>query len=267
MPAPKGSGSKGLSPRVRGNHGADLESVLGARSIPACAGEPGMVAVGQKQLEVYPRVCGGTRSVAPVDRAACGLSPRVRGEPAPRAAAPSPGWVYPRVCGGTRDPQCGDSQRIGLSPRVRGNRDTRATCGCQPGSIPACAGEPRPTANLWKACWVYPRVCGGTPRNSSRNADTEGLSPRVRGNQTCPTCRCLAKRSIPACAGEPPHCQCHARENPVYPRVCGGTGPRWGRGRCLAGLSPRVRGNLCGSRIRECGARSIPACAGEPMAL
>ena len=50
----------------------------------------------------------------------------------------------------------------------------------------------------------------------------------------------------------------------VYPRVCGGTrnnAPTWGT---IAGLSPRVRGNLhrpdpaCEER------GSIPACAGEP---
>ncbi len=56
----------GLSPRVRGNlrpHavGAELE-----RSIPACAGEPAATAWTKSAPTVYPRVCGGTRGIAPV---------------------------------------------------------------------------------------------------------------------------------------------------------------------------------------------------------
>ena len=51
-------------------------------------------------------------------------------------------------------------------------------------------------------------------------------------------------RSIPACAGEP--------GRPMRGRVA------------VAGLSPRVRGNPAGERIRRCMTGSIPACAGEP---
>ena len=51
---------KGLSPRVRGNHGAPerLPAVIG--SIPACAGEPPGCCPTSLHGEVYPRVCGGT---------------------------------------------------------------------------------------------------------------------------------------------------------------------------------------------------------------
>ena len=52
----------------------------------------------------------------------------------------------------------------------------------------------------------------------------------------------------------------------VYPRVCGGTASH----RCIGtpdeGLSPRVRGNRLRHRGTGGGGRSIPACAGEPMA-
>ena len=34
----------------------------------------------------------------------------------------------------------------------------------------------------------------------------------------------------------------------------------------MKGLSPRVRGNLVGSRLVQDDRRSIPACAGEPVA-
>ena len=117
---------------------------------------------------------------------------------------------------------------------------------------------------------VYPRVCGGTP------APTPGGSK--------------ARRSIPACAGEPcPEVPLNDKPNGLSPRVRGN--------RCSAqqsrmtprrGLSPRVRGNqihvqlAAGARMysvypRVCGGTaiaddvsartwtgSIPACAGEP---
>ena len=91
----------GLSPRVRGNHGA--------------------VGDGPPAERVYPRACGGTRRTAHRSARCWGLSPRVRGNrtqnfvvdggvgsiPA-RAGEPthslSTHWlcsVYPRACGGT----------------------------------------------------------------------------------------------------------------------------------------------------------------------
>ena len=52
----------GLSPRVRGNLGTLLGLYNRRRSIPACAGEPWSVFVRHSQIQVYPRVCGGTPS-------------------------------------------------------------------------------------------------------------------------------------------------------------------------------------------------------------
>ena len=74
-------GSKGLSPRVRGNPPrAALEAARG-RSIPACAGEPGITVSATSRNEVYPRVCGGTAGARFADCTKYGLSPRVRGNP------------------------------------------------------------------------------------------------------------------------------------------------------------------------------------------
>ena len=50
----------GLSPRVRGNHLLSRAYQLLLRSIPACAGEPGITYPCRTRCKVYPRVCGGT---------------------------------------------------------------------------------------------------------------------------------------------------------------------------------------------------------------
>ena len=72
---------------------------------------------------------------------------------------------------------------------------------------------------------------------------SEGLSPRVRGNQ-CVTGRSSGhSRSIPARAGEPHHSNDHMYMYTVYPRACGGTMYSVASLATLPGLSPRVRGN------------------------
>ena len=92
---------------------------------------------------VYPRVCGGTRSVRKgLPCVADGVYPRVCGGTGFATVSLKYATVYPRVCGGTLLPLYYDGKRTGLSPRVRGNRASADISGCAIGSIPACAGEP-----------------------------------------------------------------------------------------------------------------------------
>ena len=111
----------GLSPRVRGKRPCKRQSPTAPRSIPACAGEAAVAVILTILTTVYPRVCGGSRPVAPSSAPSSGLSPRVRGKrcrpppghrfprsiPACAGEAPAlrepppPSWVYPRVCGGS----------------------------------------------------------------------------------------------------------------------------------------------------------------------
>ena len=255
--------SYSLSPRVRGNPRPGLSRHRPGRSIPACAGEPVTAEPQERQIPVYPRVCGGTcprRRECPAGR---GLSPRVRGNLAMLQAAvdlvgsipacagepgqipPGDGLaeVYPRVCGGTRSSSFPLLAVVGLSPRVRGNQRRCDGEGDKVGSIPACAGEPRVTSGAVIAWRVYPRVCGGTWPRVVDDRSSEGLSPRVRGNPTLRMWINRGKRSIPACAGEPPPFHAAGILPQVYPRVCGGTPYFGGVHAAARGLSPRVRGN------------------------
>ena len=116
---------QGLSPRVRGNRAGAGSADAGGGSIPACAGEPPMSRAAPAPAWVYPRVCGGTAPLLPLESQRRGLSPRVRGNlrrrrgtsgksrsiPAcagePRQTFPARRLrqVYPRVCGGTHGAQ------------------------------------------------------------------------------------------------------------------------------------------------------------------
>ena len=151
--------------------------------------------------------------------------------------------VYPRVCGGTAQRAIRRSIKLGLSPRVRGNQPARLRNLSVRGSIPACAGEPRPGSALSSQAAVYPRVCGGTASPSTCTSTTSGLSPRVRGNQGGRGRSLGMLRSIPACAGEPCPDDAPRLSLEVYPRVCGGTNDLRKHMLSTEGLSPRVRGN------------------------
>ncbi len=111
---------------------------------------------------------------------------------------------------------------------------------------------------------VYPRVCGGTVSCRLPCISVRGLSPRVRGNRRSPEQRPVSRRSIPACAGEPPPPLPEKLPVRVYPRVCGGARLPASAWRCSSGLSPRVRGSPHSWPTGLPGPGSIPACAGEP---
>ena len=213
----------GLSPRVRGNHGVAVMGGIKGGSIPACAGEPRRILEHLEFRTVYPRVCGGTGTRTGYGAFVEGLSPRVRGnrssdtsmtrsrgsipacagEPLLLAVRKSATEVYPRVCGGTFPCQSARGSVPGLSPRVRGNPFDPQVLENLPGSIPACAGEPRFRPPLIARLRVYPRVCGGTGTAETSAKTMCGLSPRVRGNLVQLGQGVLLARSIPACAGEP----------------------------------------------------------------
>ena len=234
---------KGLSPRVRGNPAHSAGHTQSERSIPACAGEPACWSRESLILAVYPRVCGGTSSHFAVSWRDKGLSPRVRGNP---TAQPEDPWVqrsipacagepyrldvfrgdrrvYPRVCGGTWSVRNGTRRATGLSPRVRGNLPRSYITIIPERSIPACAGEPLPATIRSSPRAVYPRVCGGTDFSLDAGTELYGLSPRVRGNLDRVADALPRRRSIPACAGEPPVRRGSCCPTRVYPRVCGGT--------------------------------------------
>ena len=109
-------------------------------------------------------------------------------------------------------------------------------------------------------------MCGGTGGCAILGIAV-GLSPRVRGNPARPRASPDCPGSIPACAGEPPDDRRRPPCPEVYPRVCGGTAASGGGVSECPGLSPRVRGNPPESAPPAPSARSIPACAGEPLSL
>ena len=157
-----GLSGRGLSPRVRGNRFRKWSATDRDRSIPACAGEPLAEAAMKHGSLVYPRVCGGTSSTAPIDSTKPGLSPRVRGNPVARVTPKAFPRSIPACAGEPSTRRATGGMRRGLSPRVRGNHAALRDGPPRERSIPACAGEPRRSRRPRARRRVYPRVCGGT---------------------------------------------------------------------------------------------------------
>ena len=87
------SAREGLSPRVRGNRvfGGQQRDVDGP--IPARAGQPLDLSLGEGDYTAYPRACGATMLARMRRAIKAGLSPRVRGNLLRRALvlhAPGP---------------------------------------------------------------------------------------------------------------------------------------------------------------------------------
>ena len=174
-------------------------------------------------MRVYPRACGGTRTLAAPSSNVTGLSPRMRGnlrrhpwqvehlrsipahagEPRSSAARRLRKRVYPRACGGTVAMPSSIALRMGLSPRMRGNRHFRVPRPRASRSIPAHAGEPQTHSHGARGIPVYPRACGGTTSGGALPKREHGLSPRMRGNHRNVDAPVVDVGSIPAHAGEP----------------------------------------------------------------
>ena len=213
----------GPSPRVRGSHGQDGESVSHVGSIPACAGKPIAPRAAGRGIGVHPRVCGEAHAeLLPLGEER-GPSPRVRGsrgrlcrgaevdgsipacagKPARRSPGSSSGAVHPRVCGEAGVFGQRQLNEAGPSPRVRGSPPTPVVAAHLWGSIPACAGKPMRSVLPSRVAWVHPRVCGEAASSAWSASTLRGPSPRVRGSPTDPEPTPTPAGSIPACAGKP----------------------------------------------------------------
>ena len=152
----------GRSPHARGSPQQELERKRAEGSIPACAGEPGSDLGGGECFRVDPRMRGGALTSHELAKNRAGRSPHARGSPQKLAGAVRDGgsipacagepgsgsfcaavWgVDPRMRGGAPPRTHPGMTFLGRSPHARGSPGVLLGGSIDPGSIPACAGEP-----------------------------------------------------------------------------------------------------------------------------
>ncbi len=157
-----GTTLSGLSPHARGNRASCPGCAMTTGSIPARAGQPGVVSWLRYDHRVYPRTREATTTCPTIRQHRQGLSPHARGNRQPRlqprsrwgsiparagqptssSAAKALSAVYPRTRGATRQQRAQHAPAHGLSPHARGNHESFGLDVGDGRSIPARAGQP-----------------------------------------------------------------------------------------------------------------------------
>ncbi len=212
---------------------------------PRARGSRSRQRTGQRNQRSIP-ACAGQPLTVVMRSIACGVDPRVRG-----AAQIGIGFVF---------------LLHGRSPRARGSHPGCPRTHRPPGSIPACAGQPRNTSWRGFPAGVDPRVRGAAQAVRTCHQDLSGRSPRARGSPKSWVVGHGGAGSIPACAGQPCSPKSGSKHSRVDPRVRGAAPGESGRQERGPGRSPRARGSHIRNPRTAIWRRSIPACAGQPWA-
>ncbi len=274
---------RGSSPRARGTCRDGGRLLLGARFIPARAGNVPRGSGRRRNSTVHPRARGERAEAAEQRPAQHGSSPRARGtyavEPRrvgrarfipARAGNVTRGLstarfraVHPRARGERPVIFAVPASFCGSSPRARGTWRGRAHGQRRAGFIPARAGNVSRITRCSRAGTVHPRARGERFERAIMGIDAGGSSPRARGTYHRSACRTPNTRFIPARAGNVCGRKNMARTNPVHPRARGERPMRKTFPDQMYGSSPRARGTCrTGSRSHPAD-RFIPARAGN----
>ena len=232
---------------------------------------------------VHPRGCGEHKVLAPRFLLLCGSSPRVRGTlqlqifhllfhrfiPAGAGnticlcMALTRASVHPRGCGEHQDHAAERFLRSGSSPRVRGTHISFSQSKTSKRFIPAGAGNTSGQVVVQSSSSVHPRGCGEHVFDTYESALACGSSPRVRGTPGNFGIIAVAKRFIPAGAGNTFLTPTNLPWPAVHPRGCGEHHAAPVQQPLDFGSSPRVRGTQDFSLLKCCYQRFIPAGAGN----
>ena len=268
---------------MRGTHGLNVQGSTFDGIIPAYAGNTFAHPFVAALRGDHPRVCGEHFRQLSAAQKRAGSSPRMRGTPLAKIllfalhgiipayagntclplAVPTPKRDHPRVCGEHFGTARGGGTHRGSSPRMRG---TRAVC-CDGddriGIIPAYAGNTHSPSD--SSHWIrdHPRVCGEHTEGTSKTANWQGSSPRMRGTRTPASRESVQNGIIPAYAGNT-----HVEERTYsscrdHPRVCGEHASVPALSHLVLGSSPRMRGTPSGMGDVDVRRGIIPAYAGN----
>ena len=231
----------GSSPLARGTQPHRRCDSDGGRFIPARAGNTRILEVGAVQVSVHPRSRGEHPPAPGTPRCRTGSSPLARGTPTPSrsgspsgrfiparagntlpSSRPSPsGSVHPRSRGEHESARTGAPSSYGSSPLARGTRPPHSRRGIASRFIPARAGNTRPGPTRSTPRSVHPRSRGEHDWRREEECNATGSSPLARGTLLCICRNRIARRFIPARAGNTKAGSAPLSLIPVHPRSRG----------------------------------------------
>ena len=188
-----------------------------------------------------PRMRGTLYSPCPMARCT-GIIPAYAGNTAICLFSPVSRWDHPRVCGEHHWRKYFYSPYTGSSPRMRGTPASRSLSPRPNGIIPAYAGNTSAPRGAVERIGDHPRVCGEHTEGTSKTANWQGSSPRMRGTRTPASRESVQNGIIPTYAGNT-----HVEERTYsscrdHPRVCGEHASVPALSHLVLGSSPRMRG-------------------------
>ena len=212
---------------------------------------------------VHPRACGEHRVSQQTIGVFHGSSPRLRGTLRPRLKAGECIRFIPAPAGNTWKQIGRTCIRDGSSPRLRGTRQIRESQIRADRFIPAPAGNTQRQPLKTRNDPVHPRACGEHVFLASVRKPLGGSSPRLRGTLRGADQDALARRFIPAPAGNTSAPPATTGAGPVHPRACGEHATRYHKPLQPTGSSPRLRGTQLKANLPPHRMRFIPAPAGN----
>ena len=234
------------------------------RIIPAHAGNSAVTSWDGMVVPDHPRACGELNLARALETISCGSSPRMRGT---------------RCIGQQNRPllriipaHAGNSTPAALAPRIRriipahaGNSTPAALAPRIRRIIPAHAGNSNLARALETISPDHPRACGELPCSTARSSPFRGSSPRMRGTPNHPRACDLARRIIPAHAGNSPARPRARAPSADHPRACGELRFVSPSSSAASGSSPRMRGTPHPVEDGLPDRRIIPAHAGNSV--
>ena len=216
-----------------------------------------------------------------------GSSPRLRGTPhrlqgraATRRFIPAPAGntaaisrskrvrpVHPRACGEHCPGPPASMLGFGSSPRLRGTLGRILVFALGRRFIPAPAGNTPTRSMSASMAAVHPRACGEHELRRWGGAPYGGSSPRLRGTLRRRKRREVARRFIPAPAGNTAAGVVTISTAAVHPRACGEHPRSFRSTMASSGSSPRLRGTPALVTMFGLDHRFIPAPAGNTSSV
>ncbi len=191
------------------------------------------------------------------------IIPAHAGQTIRRASLLASSSDHPRACGANMLSASRSAVRAGSSPRMRGKLRELWYVLYHVRIIPAHAGQ---TIIRQESCTAepdHPRACGANVAVDPLAQGAGGSSPRMRGKLGVILFQKLAKRIIPAHAGQTARHSTPCNGTPNHPRACGANSGVMVRRHMSVGSSPRMRGKPCGPHACRHRTRIIPAHAGQ----
>ena len=172
-----------------------------------------------------------------------GSIPAHAGQPSPAAVSSSRMRVHPRSRGAATENFDSALSGEGPSPLTRGSPGCHdSILGCV-GSIPAHAGQPKPSTFPARECRVHPRSRGAADPAERKVVRFLGPSPLTRGSPLIVQIDIIGAGSIPAHAGQPTGKDRAGHSHRVHPRSRGAARWQITRRQPRKGPSPLTRGS------------------------